>query len=87
MKIITFFKRIFAPTPEQPFAYGMFCCLSFAINKYSQGPLRGCLNDQKRIVARIKQFWSQFVFRLFQDSDATWQRFEAEVLKAWHARG
>lgn len=83
MKIITFFKRIFTPEPEKPFVYGLFCCISFAINKYSQGPLRGCLNDQKKIVARIKQFWSQFVFRLFQDSDATWQRFEAEILRAF----
>ena len=86
MKIIQFFKNLFtaAPViPEGPFEYGKFCCLSFAINRYAQSPLRGCLNDQKKIVARIKQFWSQFVFRLFQDHLATWQKFEAEILKAF----
>jgi len=83
MKIIRFFKNLFAPEPEEPFVYGLLCCISFAINKYSNGPLRGCLNDQKKIVARIKQFWPQFVFRLFHDSQCTWQRFEAEILRAF----
>lgn len=85
MKIAQFFKNLFGKQPEVPFEYGKFCTLSFAINKYLQGPLRGCLNDQKKIVARIKRYWSQFVFRLFQDAEATWQKFEEEILKAFEA--
>lgn len=88
LKIFRFFKNIFCPkqeAPEPPFNYGKLCCISFAINRYQQSPLRGCLNDQADITDRIKQFWPDFVFRLFQDSKCTWQRFEQEILKAFES--
>jgi hypothetical protein len=87
MKIIELFKRLFGkkPDPEAPFEYGTHCMLSFAINKYTQAPLRGCINDQKRLHARMKQYWPEFTYRLFQDSVCTWQKFEEEILKAFAA--
>lgn len=86
MKIITFFKRIFAPAPEQPeesFEYGQKCLLSFAINRYQQSPLRGCINDQKNIWAKIQQLWPEFKARLFQDYKCTRAKFEAEIRAAF----
>lgn len=87
MKIITFFKRLFNPAPEmdEQFEYGTHCLISFAINRYGQSPLRGCINDQEDIVERTHQFWPQFSFRLFKDAKCTWQKFEAEILKAFEA--
>lgn len=83
MKIIRFFRGLFTRPPVKPFGYGKHCALMFAINRYQQSPLRGCLNDQEDMTFRIKLLWPEFVFRQFKDSEVTRQRFKDEMLRAF----
>lgn len=88
MKIFRFFRNLFAggpAAPEEPFEYGKLCLLSFAINRYHQSPLRGCINDQKDISEKLKSLWPGFTMRLFQDYDCTRALFKAEIRKAFAA--
>jgi hypothetical protein len=56
--------------------------LSFAINDYqgNEHDLNGCINDQADIVALIrKNYPSEFIVKMFRDSDVTVNCFKSEV--------
>lgn len=71
----------------EPFTYGNKLLIDFAINDYkgSDNDLRGCLNDQKKKVATFSNYWPDFKFRTFTDSECTRARLRDEVRAAFAA--